>query len=142
MQLLDQVEQTPYIIEFLGARQKLDRRYWRICMEVAPFGSTSGFMTQWMELHKDERMPENFFIDMFAAMMKAGQHMLDRNLVHNDIKAGNICFLENDDYDVKSVNDSWTKWPVKPVVIDFGCKSPTTTFARHVMLFELGDMSE
>jgi serine/threonine protein kinase len=104
-------------------------------MAVAPFGDSSDFMERWMKQHKDERMPENFFIDMFAAFMKAGQFMVDRNLVHNDIKASNICFIDNDDYVDDSVDDSFAKWPVKPIVIDFGCKSSAPTVALHTKLF-------
>jgi Ser/Thr protein kinase RdoA (MazF antagonist) len=81
-------------------------------------------MDRWIDTHMGERMPEKFFVDLFAAFMVAGQYMLDHTMVHNDLKPWNILLdvdVAKDDQAIKCENLA-APCCIRPVVIDFGGK--------------------
>lgn len=76
-----------------------------------------------------------FLLDLLGAFMKAGQHMTEKNLMHSDMKLGNV--LLDIDEDGEGMTE-WLHeddasrsrgWGVKPVVTDFGFAKPFVSSA-------------
>jgi hypothetical protein len=86
--VLNKGEKCAYIANYRGSR--VQPYIWQVCMSAAAFANCDSFVNAWMGVNVDERMGESFFLDLFEVFMVAGQFMLERNMIHNDIKSGNI----------------------------------------------------
>lgn len=119
-----------YVTDYRGSRVgTADQQWWRICMSDSQFGSGRKYMQDWLIANPVARMPEAFFMDIFAALLTACQFMASRNVCHNDVKASNICIdidpgRSLDQFFPNEPIAGQFSWQVKPVVIDFGIVRP------------------
>jgi serine/threonine protein kinase len=162
--VLAQEPTCAYVTDYRGSHVGTeDQQWWRICMSDMQFGSCKNYMNEWLDANtvsslpprmvkgskpnkdKDTRMPETFFMDIFAALLTACQFMANRNIFHNDMKASNICI----DFDpVRSLDQFFPdepteeqfSWQLKPVVIDLGTVRPivSTQFVNPDSLLGVG----
>lgn len=128
MRTVNKEPTNPFVIKYMGHRMFDNERAFRFAMPFAEFGSMGGALYQWAHLNPDGRLPKAFLLDCFAALATACKLLVDRNMLHNDLKHINFVMVADPDGDMcQFAHEADTKtkgWGVKPVLIDFGLALP------------------
>lgn len=143
MRTLCREPKCPFIIDYRGFRNFGDELHsYRIAMEAAEFGDVSNLAkrtyldkaTGRPKHPKDHHsLPAEFLLDMLAAWMTAGQHMLSRNLSHNDWKGANILLVQDKEGAMRTfahkdhINDIEVGYGIVPKFTDFGVSLPMSS---------------
>ena len=118
-----------------------DVHTYRIAMLVADLGTMHDTFQGWFEQSEEKRqeceeageddhfdfMRKSLVLDCFAALATACKFMVDRNMIHNDLKPRNILLTLDDSDRLREFShkkDEKGTWEVKPVITDFGLAQP------------------
>jgi serine/threonine protein kinase len=118
----------PYIIPYEGFRLLSEVRGYRIATPVADFGDMTYAIKSWIYTSKKKYLPKAFLFDCFSALVKAGKFMVDRNMLHNDLKHVNVLMVADAGGDMREfaheTDEKAIGWGIKPVITDFGLARP------------------
>lgn len=151
LRVLNKPPACSYVVTYRGFRMYPDNMAtYRVYMPPAEFGSGWSFLIKWchddagiqlQETESVKAVPATFLLDMLAAMLTAGKHMHERNVLHNDIKLPNILFVADDGKSPMvgfaqtdapmDANDVMNPdgWGIHPVFTDFGLSLPEKSTA-------------
>lgn len=90
-------------------------------------GTNEELLHDHVEDSGSKRMPEAFYMDIFAALLTAAKFMRSRNVWHNDIKPPNILIDLDPDKSLGQFARAAQRpihWPLRPILIDLGTLKP------------------